>query len=101
MKRNILALKENLNVQYLEIEMKFKNVKVGEKFIDIKYSGIFIRIDEDSDGFNAVDSRSTNSGVTFTDEDEVCLYGEDDEPTPEDLADGEAELRSMSGYFLC
>ena len=57
--------------------MKFKDVEVGEKFIDIKYSGVFIRTEEDSDGFNAVDSQSTNSGATFADEDEVCLWGEE------------------------
>lgn len=79
--------------------MKFEDVKVGEKFVDIKYSGIFIRIEEDEDGFNAVDVNSTNSGATFHPIEEVSLW--DDEPTPEDLIEGEAELRSISGYFLC
>ena len=85
--------------------MKFEDVKVGEKFIDIKYSGIFIRIEEDEDGSNAIDVNSENSGAKFHPIEEVSTWEiklwdaeMGDEPAPEDLIDGEAELRSLPGY---
>jgi len=77
--------------------MKFKDLEDGAKFIlaNAGFSGSFIRVNE-SDDYNAVGDGGF-SGIKFNPDDDVILV-EDLEPTPEDLEDGEAELRSMSGY---
>lgn len=76
--------------------MKFKDLEDGAEFVVGGLSGFFQKVNE-ADEYNAVMDSNSNYGIKFNQEDEVVLLS-DLQPDPEDLIDGEAELRSLSGY---
>jgi len=76
--------------------MKFKDVVDGGEFVVAGMSGLFHKVNE-SDEYNAVLICNSSRAVRLNPDDEVTLLS-DLAPTPEDLIDGEAELRSMHGY---